>query len=217
MSPMCHHFRSRMGMYLSRQQRKKQRKKPDRLVYFFKCRHCTFAKRHSICSNRDWVTSVFRAFLSDITIMILQEDPNSGSKSRNNPAFPTPRIPYPYITYSTLRTFSHFTFLRTFAHPHTHTFKFDRAISSWTFRISHTNGTMPLKRVKKMLFISKIPIKFNKKNILKEHFTEDSKKQKDLEISPAKMKQIFFLISCAISQLKSLFQFSMIILEITEH
>lgn len=76
---------------------------------------------------------------------------------------------------------------------------------------------MPLKRVKKMLFISKIPIKFNKKNILKEHFTEDSKKQKDLEISPAKMKQIFFLISCAISQLKSLFQFSMIILEITEH
>lgn len=40
-----------------RQRRKKRSKKPDRLVYFFKRCHATFAKRCSVRSNRDWVTS----------------------------------------------------------------------------------------------------------------------------------------------------------------
>lgn len=129
-----------------------QSKKPDRLVYFFKRCHATFAKRHSVGSSRDWVTSLFHPFLLDITMAGLQKNSNLGLKPRGN------RIP------STLHCIlMHFTSL----FIHTSTIHTDVSTT-----VQSVHGTLCLLLIStalshwnelKRYCVSQIPIKFENK------------------------------------------------------
>lgn len=149
MSSMRHHFKSRVereGPSLYDNNAGNRARNPIDWCIFSNVVTSTFAKRHSVCSNHDWVTSVFHASPPDITTAILQK--NSNLDPREIIAFPTSYIPYLYNAHSTLGIpFSHFTSL--YSHTFIHAFKFDCAISSWYFSdITNTGGTSPLKRVK---------------------------------------------------------------------